>query len=355
MKKYYWVIGIGLVIILAVVIYDRYFLGKAFEEIRNSPAEFAEITPLTPVSEESQEVSLMAVGDIMLSRDVATKIKEHQDYKYPFLKTAGLLKTADLTIGNLENPITPGRSIQTNEMVFRADPEVVEGLTSAGFDLLSLANNHILNFGTKGLNDTFRYLKGAKIDFIGAGEKDSDAYQPLIREVKGIKFAFLGYSYTDSPLVAFMDLTKMEQAVRQAKEKTDFVVVTIHAGSEYQFFPNNQQQTFAHLAIESGAALVVGHHPHVVQTLEKYQEGYIIYSLGNFIFDQMWSQETREGLMTSIVFKKEGIKQMEFYPVIIENFAQPRVAKENERESILARLKVNWENQDFYLIGENQE
>lgn len=359
MKKYYWILIIAILIILGVIIYESYFLSNPFKEIGNIQS--------TGLAEEnlsdsanlavSSVVSLIAVGDIMLSRDVATKIKENQDYQHPFLKTADLLKNADLTFGNLESPITLGRSIQTNEMVFRADPEVTEGLNYAGFDVLSLANNHTLNFGEKGLTDTFRYLKEAGIDFVGAGETVSDANLPLIKEVRGMKFAFLAYSYVGSAssLVAFMDPEKMEKAVKEAREKSDFVIVSMHAGTEYQFVPDKNQRDFAQKAVDAGAILVIGHHPHVVQLIEEYNNGYILYSLGNFVFDQMWSQETKEGLVAQIIFHKDGIEKIEFYPVIIEDFAQPRLAKKKERGRVLDRLNLDFENQDFYLIGERTE
>lgn len=351
LSKPYWIVGIcgglALAVILAV-----YFRGNA------SSAESDVLQLNFPKAEEritNPEVSLIAVGDIMLSRVVGSKMKKYDDYHYPFLKTAEVLQKADLTIGNLESPFTPGREIQTGEMVFRADPEAVAGLTYAGFDILSLANNHTLNFGTEGLNNTFRYLKEVKIDFIGAGEAISDAYQFLIKEVNGIKFAFLAYSYagSNSSLVAFMDLDKMEKAVKEAKKKADFVIVSMHAGVEYVFIPNNQQIEFAHKAIEAGATLVIGHHPHVVQRVEKYQEGYILYSLGNFVFDQMWSQETREGLISQIFFDSAGIKRIEFYPTIIEDFVQPRFADDLEQERIINRLNIDLENRSVYSVINN--
>jgi poly-gamma-glutamate capsule biosynthesis protein CapA/YwtB (metallophosphatase superfamily) len=321
----------------------------------NSNAEIMKI-----VSEETIEVktpdpivTLMAVGDVMLSRDVDTKIQKYQDYTYPFLKTADLLKSADITFGNLESPITPGRKINTNEMVFRADPEVVEGLNLAGFDVLTLANNHSLNFGKEGLNDTFGYLKDTGIEYIGAGESVSEAYLPTIREAGYITFAFLGYSYAGkaldsyesleyNPTVAFMDTEKMIVDVEQATNLADYVIVSMHDGYEYQFTPNQHQKDFAHAAIDAGAALVVGHHPHVVQTMEEYNNGFILYSLGNFVFDQMWSQETREGIIAEIAFSKRGIEGFEFFPIIIEDYSQPRLANAEEGKIMLNRLDFDY-------------
>lgn len=359
MKKQYWILSIGLLLIIAVAL-------TAYFYFRNNPAgdssnfkgeEYSDRIDLN--LSPTKKVSLMAVGDIMLSRDVATKIKKYQDYKYPFLKTTELFKKADLTFGNLETPITPGRVIHTNELTFRSDPEVVEGLIYAGFDILSLANNHTMNFGEKGLKDTLNYLKEAGISYIGAGENRVEAYQPVIKEVKGLKFAFLAYNDTNMVPAsyeatenragtAFMDIETMQEDVKKAQARADFVIVSMHSGREYTFIPNNRQEEFAHKAIEAGAILVLGHHPHVVQTMEKYQDGYILYSLGNFVFDQMWSQETREGLIAEIIFSPEGIWGIELYPIIIEDFAQPRFATEIEQEPILKRLAQDFKNQPFY-------
>jgi poly-gamma-glutamate synthesis protein (capsule biosynthesis protein) len=306
-------------------------------------------------------VTMMAVGDIMLSRVVGSKMVKYQDYTYPFLKTHELLSSADYTFGNLETSVTPGREIVTGEMVFRADPESLEGLLLAGFDLVTLANNHTLNFGKDGLLDTFKYLSSAGIKYMGAGKSVKDAYQPVVEEIKGISFAFLAYSYATgnltsydseepNPSLAAMDFEKMKSDVLTASELADYVIVSMHDGYEYQFTPNQHQKDFAHAAIESGADLVIGHHPHVVQTMQKYQDGYILYSLGNFVFDQMWSQETREGMVAEITFTNDGIKAFDFIPVIIEDYAQPRMANPDEAGIILNRLDF-----DYSSVGIDME
>lgn len=352
----------AIIIEVVVALFIGFFIlrGNIIEPVAklsgaNTSAEKVEQNVNTIVELELNDpiVTLMAVGDIMLSRDVDTKIQKYQDYTYPFLKTADLLKSADITFGNLESPITPGRKINTSEMVFRADPEVVQGLNFAGFDILTLANNHSLNFGKEGLSDTFRYLKDAGIKYTGAGESVANAYLPVIEEVENITFAFLAYSYAGSslssydfdeynPTVAFMDTEKMIVDVMQAIQLADYVIVSMHDGYEYQFTPNQHQKDFAHAAIDAGATLIIGHHPHVVQTMEEYNGGFILYSLGNFVFDQMWSQETREGLIAEIAFSKKGIEGFEFFPVIIEDYSQPRLANTDEMKTIQERLEFNY-------------
>lgn len=306
-----------------------------------------------------KQVSLLAVGDIMLSRDVASQIKKLNDYHYPFLKTVALTQTADLAFGNLETPITPGRQIKTGEMLFRSDPEVVQGLVYAGFDILSLANNHTPNFGQKGLLDTFNYLKSAGISYVGAGENLDSALAPVIKEVKGLKFAFLAFNDFNSvpksyfatqtqPGTAPMDLDNLKNSIAQAKTQADFVIISLHSGTEYASSSNSRQQNFARLAIDAGAALVIGHHPHVVQNLEKYHNGYIFYSLGNFIFDQMWSAETRQGLAAEIIFNSSGLTNIKLHPIVIENYSQPRLASPEESQEILNRLSFDFQTEPAF-------
>jgi len=320
------------------------------EELLSSPAK----NQKSP--EQKEEISLVAVGDISYSRGVERTIKKQNDINYPFLKIKDYLKNADLVFGNLETPITPGREILDGEMIFRSNPGTEQALKEANFSILSLANNHTPNFGEQGLKDTFTYLQNADIKYVGAGENEEEAYRPVYIEKGGIKFAFLGYS--DAGLVpilyeagdnhagtAFMRSDKMVKAIKEAKQKANFIIISMHAGKEYTDEPNNLQINFAHLAIDSGADLVIGHHPHTVQTMEKYKDKYIFYSLGNFVFDQMWSPETKEGLILKIYFKKDGIDRISLFPVIMKNLAQPEIADGKMAKEILEKLKFPLKNQ----------
>ncbi len=308
----------------------------------------------------SEEVSLIAVGDVSYSRAVERIVEKQKNINYPFLKIQDYLKGADLVFGNLETPITEGREILDLEMIFRSNPGTEQALKDAGFSILSLANNHTSNFGENGLIDTFNYLNNVNIKYVGAGKDEREANQPVYVEVKGLKFAFLAYN--DSDVVpasyeasdtrvgtAFMRADKMIEVVRIAKQKADFVIVSIHSGIEYADQPDNSQINFAHTAIEAGADLIIGHHPHVVQTMEKYKGKYIFYSLGNFVFDQPWLQETRGGLIVRVYFTKTGISKISFLPVVMEKLAQPRMANDNEAKDILKRLKFPLANKIAYF------
>lgn len=307
--------------------------------------------PAPVLRDENREVSLIAVGDIMMSRTVAKKIKAKKDINYPFLKIKDYLKSADLVFANLEAPITAGPDVPTGSMVFHNDPGAEKALAAANISIVSLANNHTPNYGQRGLLDTFKYLKAAGIKYAGAGKDEAEAFAPAVFEARGLKFALLAYN--DSDVVpdsygasskragtALMNLAKMRQAVKAVRPKVDFVIVSMHSGKEYTETLTKSQTDFAHAAIEAGAELVIGHHPHVVQRVEKYKDKYILYSLGNFVFDQMWSEDTKRGMTAKIIFKKTGVSKIEFLPVKIEDYAQPRPLTGQEAEAVGKRLRL---------------
>ncbi|HOL90627.1 MAG TPA: CapA family protein [Candidatus Pacearchaeota archaeon] len=362
-KKFLWLVIIF--ILIAVFLISIYYLNfsknkNISENQEKNEKEFLDFfseKKKLPIKKE--EVSLIAVGDISYSRGVERIVKKQNDINYPFLKIGDYLKNADLVFGNLETPITEGREINDFEMIFRSNPLTEKALKLNNFSILSLANNHTPNFGEKGLKDTFFYLGKEGIKYVGAGENEKTAYQPVYIEKKGIKFAFLAYNDFDVvPLsykatenyagTAFMETEKMIEAVKKAKQKSDFVIVSMHSGNEYVNKPNSSQVNFAHSAIDAGADLVIGHHPHVVQILEKYKDKYIFYSLGNFIFDQQAS-ETRKGLMIKVYFTKDEITKISLLPIIMKNLAQPEIADINEAKKILQRLNFPTSKQNIYF------
>src|SRR3989338_7795401 len=312
-----------------------------------------------------EDVSLVAVGDISYSRGVERIVKKQKDINYPFLKIRDYLKNADIVFGNLETPITKGREISDFEMVFRSNPGTEQALKEAGFSVLSLANNHTPNFGEQGLSDTVSYLDSSGIKHVGAGINEQEAAKPAYIETKGIKLAFLGYNDTDvvpasyeaseaRAGTAFMRLEKMSKVVRKTKQETNFVIVSMHSGTEYAAKPNNSQINFAHSAIDAGADLVIGHHPHVVQTMEKYKGKLIFYSLGNFVFDQPQRQATKEGLVIKVYFAKNGISKVALLPVVMKVLAQPEAASGDEKEKILQRLNFAFDKRRTYYFDSDQ-
>src|SRR3989344_419725 len=279
-----------------------------------------------------EPATLLFVGDIMLSREIGKIMTEKNDWTYPFLEIKNVLGKADLVIANLEGPISSRGTKVGSIFSFRADPRAVVGLTFASMDVVSLANNHIWDYGREAFSETLEILEEANIDYIGGGKDYSEAHQAVVREVKGTKVAFL--SYTDlipktvteelsRPTVAFLDLEQIIPAIARAKELADLVVVTFHWGDEYETKHNQKQEEIAHAVIVAGADLVVGHHPHVAQEVEEYKGGYIAYSLGNFVFDQNFSVDTRSGLMLEVTLENIKIAKVVGQKVKFTSTYQP--------------------------------
>lgn len=300
--------------------------------------------------DETRPITLLFGGDVMLSRHVNDKMEKYQDYSWPFLKIADYLNSADLTIINLESPFVEAKNyfVPTGSFMFKANPAAIAGLTKAGIDLAVLANNHILNQGAGGIQETQKILAEAGIKTIGAGETAEAAHAPAVLNAGGNKFGFLSYAYpndnsvatTDRAGIAGMDLNKMADDIKLLKTKADVIIVIMHAGEEYTAKPNKQQIAFAHAAIDNGADLVIGHHPHWPQTWEYYQDKPIIYSLGNLIFDQMWSAETGRGLTVELSWD-HGWQEIRFVPIKIRDYGQAEILEDGpEKDALFKSLGI---------------
>lgn len=297
--------------------------------------------------------TMLAVGDVMLSREVSVKINQN-GLDFPFANIKDVTNSTNLTVGNLESPFTSGKSItDQNSMIFGAELKSITGLKNAGFDALNLANNHFFNQGQEGMNLTFNILNTNSIGYFGAGADFNSAHQPLIKKVKDIKIAFLGYSDKDvlpanatattaTPGVAVAGLEQVKIDIAGAKTKADVIIVSMHSGYEYTPYANQRQIEFAHAAVDAGADIIIGHHPHVVQAIEDYKGKKIFYSLGNFVFDQPWSTETKQGLMVKFYFDGKNLTKTDLIPIKIENWVQPRVllSSEPEYQTILNRIQM---------------
>jgi poly-gamma-glutamate synthesis protein (capsule biosynthesis protein) len=216
-------------------------------------------------------------------------------------------------------------------LVFNSNPKYVERLQKAGFDILSSANNHAMDKGEGGLLETMNYVKGASMDSLGAGE---DCHQGIVKEVKGIKLGFLGYSYTGynsgghapSELVCdWNDFEKVKADVVSLKQKVDHVIVLPHTGIEYATEPIEEDKQKMQELIDLGASAIVGAHPHVVQSVDNYKEGVIAYSLGNFVFDNQENPETEKGLILELVFDKQKVVSAKKLSIRLKNFCCPEL------------------------------
>jgi len=261
-------------------------------------------------------ISLIAVGDIMLGRNVNVKMQKYQNFNYPFEKTAAFLSSADLTFGNLESPFFDQCPIVgSGTFVFCADYQAIEGLKLAGFDILSLENNHLSNYGKAGIDQTQKLLLENQISF-------SDSNNLTIKQFNQTSFGFLSFNLTFG-----LDSGNILKKVRENLGKTDPLIVSLHWGEEYKTKPAAWQVELAHELIDLGVRVILGHHSHWIGEIEEYKNGLIFYSLGNFVFDQMWSQETREGLVVKITFENKNIKDFQTYNVLISDYSQPDFIK----------------------------
>jgi len=293
-----------------------------------------------------RERTLLFVGDVMLSRGVGERMRSEKDWTFPFQQIADTLAAADLTFGNLECPVSDKGRNQHHLYSFRADPRVIEGLNRAGFDVMSIANNHIYDWGTPALLDTQQRLRDAGILPVGAGANDLEAHYPVLLDCGGVKLAFLAYvniapkeatAAPGKPGVAWLDPDRVMADIRFARPLADLVIVALHWGVEYAVQPQREQVELARQMIDAGADLVVGGHPHVVQPLEQYNGRWIAYSLGNFVFDQK-SPGTHRGLMLKVKITGKQISEVIPAPIDIDRSFQASLAPEEEPEAKAARI-----------------
>jgi len=272
---------------------------KTFEEIKK-------------VVTDQPKTEIIITGDIMLGRSVMSKSLAKKDFKYPFLRTADILKTADITFGNLENPIIKNCPISNGGFTFCSSPEMISGLTFSGIDIVNLANNHTKNYGNDGLNQTQDYLQKEKIDYVGINNL-------IIKNVNQTKFGFLGFDFVGkSPNDSDYEL------IKNSKSQVDVLIIMIHWGNEYVAKSNNIQKEIAKNIINNGGDVIMGGHPHWVQEMDYIDGKPIFYSLGNFVFDQSWSEETKKGLVVRLNYQGKNLLGIDQMPIYMENFGQPK-------------------------------
>lgn len=248
-------------------------------------------------------VTLLFVGDVMLARSVGDAMAARDDWLWPFARIASVTRAADLAFANLETTVATRGTASGCGYCFRADPKAVAGLVYVGFDVLSVANNHSHDYGPDALSDTLRNLRTNGISPVGDNG-------PIVKTVRGTRIAYLAYS---EPI----NTTRMASDIVQARAMADVLIVSVHAGTEYEPVHNATQERISHAAIDAGADLVIGTHPHVVQDMERYNGKWIAYSLGNFVFDQNWSDATRHGLMLTVKVRDGHIADITQTPIEI--------------------------------------
>lgn len=295
--------------------------------IRNDQPLGSGLTVVQASRSDSRAWTLTAVGDIMLDRHIRT-VMQKSGADFPFEKIQSSL-VGDLVIGNLEGPFTNNQTVATDtHLVFTFDPATAPVLSRVGFTHLSLANNHTLNFGQAGLDNTRQVLTDNNLHHFGDPRNGSGFGHEMTVGVDRV--ALIGFH----GLVGGID--HIEQDIRQAKSQGMFVIVMPHWGSEYQLGIQSRLRTQAHRLVDAGADLIIGAHPHVVEPLEIYQGKLIAYSLGNFLFDQYFSVPTQEGLLLSFkVYPVQIVVQL--VPIRTTN-QQVQLLTGSRRDTLLERL-----------------
>jgi poly-gamma-glutamate synthesis protein (capsule biosynthesis protein) len=261
-----------------------------------------------------RNITMMAVGDIMLGRKVARQAKG-KEQEWIFSEVKHILKQADLVIGNLETPIidTREKPAHSARVPLKASEEVVKELKYAKFGIMNVANNHILDYGEKGLINTLEVLKSHQIHYVGAGRNINEARCPLRIRVKDLIITFLSYCSSYNATInkagtAPLDIKKIREDIADTKKDSDIIIVSLHHGVEYADYPTPGFIRLARQVIDSGAQVALGHHPHVLQGIEEYHGGVIAYSLGNFVFDLADENIRQAAYKRCLLTEKYGVR-----------------------------------------------
>ncbi len=318
---------------------------------------------------EKEGVVIFLAGDMMIGNRI-TPVVDRFGVLYPFKNVINLIKESDISFCNLEAPFFNSNEPPKfeKEYSFKVSDKYIGLLTEPGIDIVSLANNHIMDFGGEGLISTIEVLDKNGIYHCGAGKNIEEANKTAIIEKKGIKIAFLAYSMTfpkefyagkDSPGTAYPDLLQFRKSIKKANSIADFIIISMHWSAEGERFPKQYQKFFAHFAVDCGADMIIGHHPHVIQGIEVYKDGLIFYSLGNFIFGS-YGEMAREGIIVKTEIYEKKIKNAQVIPINVNNTIvnfQPKIFKDKKLEEIIYEInniskELNGNKNVLYKNGE---
>ncbi|MFX0132864.1 MAG: CapA family protein [Candidatus Hodarchaeota archaeon] len=296
-------------------------------------------------------VKLSAVGDIFLGEEISKAIK-HKNFEQPFAFVIDELNKSDLIFGNLESPLSNLGKPLKNKCCLYSPVETLNSLELAGFNIVSLANNHIFDYGYVSFEKTIQLLESKGISWFGAGKNLKEAKKPAIKFLNNISIGFLGYAWN---FIESVNASKNKfgtaplnkkiiKDVKNLKEKVDIVIVSLHWGYEREKYPLPSQRELAHKIIDAGASLILGHHSHVLQGVESYGSGVIVYSLGNFIFPDVSYEdytliqkpENKKSMIFECWISRKGIEKFRLSPIIVNSNLQPNF---NNNRDILREIE----------------
>ncbi len=292
------------------------------------------------VGQQGEPVTMLFAGDVTLAHHIEREVGDKVDYIFEHWNQVGAY---DLFMVNLENPVTRSTGKVEKEFNFRMPPRYLRTLKNAAINVVNLANNHIVDFGIQGLYDTFANLDSAGIRYVGAGRDIGEARTPVLIDLKGKRIGILGYygsgKWAATPTragVAPRHEPSVISDVRKLRDSVDYLVVNFHWGEESAERPSPELIRLAHRVVDAGADLIVGHHPHTLQGIERYKGKVIAYSLGNFVF----GGNSRRSYGTAVlrVLLGDTTQEVELVPVQVINW-QPQVAQRSNAEVIFRRVR----------------
>lgn len=292
---------------------------------------------------EPRSFTMIAVGDVMLDRSVWARIQSGGPQSI-LEKVRDDLRSADITFANLECPLATSGPHAPADCIFRADPRAVEVLLDGGIDVVAVANNHSLDAGSSGLMETLDNLDRAGVAYCGAARERERSWEPCRFEVQGVMLGFVACTDLSfqhgSWCKVDAQLTEFAGRLRAAKKQCELLVVSIHWGNEYQSVPTGRQRDVARAAVEAGADLVIGHHPHTLQGVGEHLGAPILYSAGNFVFDQR-EGERMESAIFHLTWTEGGGWHIRMVPVWIpRSRCGPIYPEESRAAKIIERLST---------------
>ncbi|KAA9345656.1 CapA family protein [Adhaeribacter soli] len=302
---------------------------------------------------EQQRILIGLAGDVMIGRGVSNSIA-HTNYRYLWGNVLPLLKSTDLNIGNLETTLTHCTKKVLKVFNFRSEPLHVNALLEANFQLVNVANNHILDFGQDGMEDTLKTLNVAGIKHTGAGRNLAEATAPAFSEVKGLKLGMLGFTDNeptwkagpDSGGINYLNPENEEDRntaladIRRLRPEVDFLVVSIHWGPNMREQPPAHFQAFAREMVQNGADLIHGHSAHIFQGIELFENRLILYDTGDFIDDYVVDSRLRNNLSFLYLLELENAKilSLKLVPTCIHNY-KVNLAEGSDYEWCMKRVQ----------------
>jgi hypothetical protein len=339
-------------------------LSKTEDAPKLEPVSTASVTPtaiVTPTTtatvSPAPDITLLFTGVIVPARCVQSAIDWHADANYIYDEVRDVISSADLAVGTLNTSLsdlsTHTGCIETYVLV--SDSRSAVAAAAAGFDVMSVATNHIKNCASlscgnnynQAFFDTLDNLRANNILPVGAGNNMADALNPVVRDVKGVRFGFVSlgmvepnaFAGADSPGIAELTDENLQSAIAAAQQVSDVVIAMPHWGPEDTSEPNSYQLHFAQEAVEAGADVVVGNHTHVVQAIQRINGIDVFYGLGNFVFDQTWDLAHQQGVILLLHFTGAEYTGYELIPTHVDGDGTVHIAKDSEATDILQRIQ----------------